>query len=161
MMTNKKMHNDNADRNPSALQVRALDFEGHPVTAVYFRGRWLWRGAEVGEAIGYEHERLLTRRRSTMRRRAGASWRTSPITHGGSRALLHQDRRQGGGAARPTTTRRASPGRRPSPVRAPRPREAVRSEARAERTPLPWRRRRVVKATADGKAAAPIASAGG
>lgn len=45
--------------NSSALRVRRLDFEGHPVTAVMFRGRWLWRGAEVGEAIGYEHGRKL------------------------------------------------------------------------------------------------------
>ncbi len=39
--------------------THSLDFEGRRVTAVMFRGRWLWRGAEVGEAIGYEHGRKL------------------------------------------------------------------------------------------------------
>lgn len=50
-----------APTSPTArdLAVRRLDFEGRPVTAVMFRGRWLWRGAEVGEAVGYEQGRTL------------------------------------------------------------------------------------------------------
>lgn len=35
------------------LQPINLDFEGHPVTAIKFRGRWCWLAAQVGLAIGY------------------------------------------------------------------------------------------------------------
>lgn len=39
---------------------RRIDFHGHTVTAVNFRGRWTWRAAEVGLAIGYaEGARLV------------------------------------------------------------------------------------------------------
>jgi len=39
--------------------THTLDFEGRRVTAVMFRGRWLWPAIPVGEVIGYEHGRKL------------------------------------------------------------------------------------------------------
>ena len=56
MTTDPKMRTNDDDRN---LQIRTVNFEGHPVTAVHFRGRWVWRGIEAGEAIGYERGRYL------------------------------------------------------------------------------------------------------
>lgn len=38
---------------------RRIEFHERTVTAVCFRGRWTWRAAEVGLAIGYEHGRYL------------------------------------------------------------------------------------------------------
>lgn len=57
-MDNSKNHT--GSQIVSTLAHRTLDFEGQPVTAVMFRGRWCWRGAEVGAAIGYEEGRYLT-----------------------------------------------------------------------------------------------------
>lgn len=44
---------------PADLARRSIEFDGHPVTAVHFRGRWVWRAAEVGAAIGYKQGRRL------------------------------------------------------------------------------------------------------
>jgi prophage antirepressor-like protein len=38
---------------------RRVEFHDRTVTAVCFRGRWTFRAAEVGMAIGYEHGRYL------------------------------------------------------------------------------------------------------
>jgi prophage antirepressor-like protein len=62
MTTETKTHtgNDRASTHTTgAALVRTVDFEGHPVTAVMFRGRWVWPCAEVGAAIGYEQGRRL------------------------------------------------------------------------------------------------------
>jgi hypothetical protein len=59
MPTNKTSHENDTDRNSLALPTLTTRFEEAPVTAVLWRGRWCWRGAEVGRAIGYEQGRIL------------------------------------------------------------------------------------------------------
>lgn len=39
---------------PSGNLTRRVEFEGRTVTAVYFRDRWVWPAAQVGDTIGYE-----------------------------------------------------------------------------------------------------------
>ena len=59
MTTKKTIHhpaNDGKSLPPPTLATR---FDGTTVTAVMWRGRWCWRGAEVGRAIGYEQGRRL------------------------------------------------------------------------------------------------------
>jgi prophage antirepressor-like protein len=57
-MSELTMNESPTNRNPHAL-TRTVEFEGRTVTAVYFRDRWVWPAAQVGEAIGYEHGRKL------------------------------------------------------------------------------------------------------
>lgn len=43
----------------SSALTRRVEFEGRTVTAVYFRDRWVWPAAQVGEAIGYKEGRVV------------------------------------------------------------------------------------------------------
>lgn len=82
MTTDPKMRTNDDDRN---LQIRTVNFEGHPVTAVHFRGRWVWRGIEAGEAIGYERGRIERRVRLALR--WDARWCLFPTAREGELVL--------------------------------------------------------------------------
>lgn len=45
---------DAANSASVGMTVRSVDFEGHPVTAVMWRGRWCWPARRVAEAIEYQ-----------------------------------------------------------------------------------------------------------
>lgn len=58
MATDKSVHQDPSNCNTPA-PVLATRFDDSTVHAVLWRGRWTWRGAEVGTAIGYDEGRIL------------------------------------------------------------------------------------------------------
>lgn len=58
MGTKTNMHAQTDTCNALA-PTQATRFDDATVTAVMWRGRWCWRGAEVGRAIGYEQGRYL------------------------------------------------------------------------------------------------------
>lgn len=49
----------------NTLQPISLDFDGHPVTAVKFRGRWCWLPSQIAVAIGYDQSSRIAKRISS------------------------------------------------------------------------------------------------